>query len=82
MSLILLTIVSCPDPLPFHEEKGLVTFECVLGCAESAVLIFELSEGGLHHYDIICYFIGLFKTETAESAQPRKHSVDTRPLVS
>ena len=63
-----------------HEEKSLVTIECVLGCAESAVLILtitslwcnaiSLATLAWHHY-----FIGLFRTETYRS-------IVTRPFFS
>ena len=32
-------LVSCPDPALTRREKGLVTIERYLGCAESAVLL-------------------------------------------
>ena len=35
----LVPIVSCPDPALTRREKGLVTIERYLGCAESAVLL-------------------------------------------
>ena len=34
-----LVLVSCPDPALTRREKGLVTIERYLGCAESAVLL-------------------------------------------
>ena len=72
-------IVSSPDPT-LSRGKGLVTIERFLCCVESAVLIFE--EVDDYIFMTLRYFIGLFRIDTADLAQPRKCSMITRPFSS
>ena len=65
-----------PRPHP-HKEKGLVSIERFLGCSKLAVLIQNkpMNETTLCHKDIK-------KIKIADSAQPRTHSIVTRPFSS
>ena len=76
-----------PRPKPPCGEEGLVTFECFLGYAHHYVSSLRNAYGvrarmllGYKHNT--CNLIGFRENKNADSAQPRKRSIVTRPLSS